>query len=67
MIVTLLKFQVEHKGRLRVCQWEIEIGEELCRSPVDNHNDCHAMCLPAWASRPPGPTAGRHVSTPVST
>jgi hypothetical protein len=26
MIVTLLKFQVEHKGMFHVCQWEIEIG-----------------------------------------
>jgi hypothetical protein len=65
MIVMLVKLQVEHKGRLRVCQWEIEIAggavhvagrraQQRCR---------HAMCLPSRASMLPGPIAGRLAST----
>jgi hypothetical protein len=69
MIVMLVKLQVEHKGRLGVCWWEIEIAGGVVQVAGRQPQQCrsHTMCLPARASMLPVPTVGRCASTPALT
>jgi hypothetical protein len=68
MIVMLVKLQVEHKGRLRVFRWEIEIAggavQVTRRRPQQHTTPCDFLLGPPCCL---DQTAGRHASTPAST